>query len=240
MIEIEQVDYSIKKEVILKDVSATIQQGESIGVIGPNGAGKSTFLKIIASIVKPSSGKIYYQVNAYEEKIKELRKNIGYIPQDIALFEDLTVYEQITFWQKAARQKVSRNNVSQVVEALHLNEVKDQKIKALSGGWKRKINVGIGLLHQPEFILLDEPTAGVDLAAKDDLIQWLKLLHNERKTLLIISHDWDVLNRLCDKLMIFQQGRLLFFDEVSRLNEFEQQAIRNGSSEELRKILRLR
>ncbi|SES96552.1 ABC-2 type transport system ATP-binding protein [Salinibacillus kushneri] len=240
MIQVDQINKYIKKNQILNSVSATIHKGDSIGIIGPNGAGKSTFLKILASILKPDRGKIYYQGASYKEKLKELRSNIGYIPQDIALYEDLTVQDQILFWQKASKQKVAKEYVNKVMSALDLFGVQDKKVKALSGGWKRKVNVSIGLLHNPELILLDEPTAGVDLAAKEDLIQWLKLLQQGGKTLVMVSHDWDILNRICEKIMIFQKGKLIFFDAFSKLEEFELNNFGNETDKDLGKLLKLR
>ncbi|MRG86856.1 ABC transporter ATP-binding protein [Salinibacillus xinjiangensis] len=240
MILLDQVGKEIKKKHILKSVSTQINQGESIGIVGPNGAGKSTFIKLIATIIKPDTGRILYKGNPIEKSVKAFRKQVGYIPQDIALFEDFTVKEQLSFWKSAVQLSVSDDYVQNMMASLDLHSVEHQKVKELSGGWKRKVNVCVGMLHNPDILLLDEPTAGVDLAAKDDLIQWLTSLHHAGKTLLIISHDWDVINRLCEKAMVFQQGELIFHDQLDRLNDIEQNLRLDHNHQELVKILKQR
>ncbi len=230
----------MKKKRIIKNVSVQINKGESIGIVGPNGAGKSTFLKILASVLKPDSGTVFYNGVPYSKNVQDLRKQIGYIPQEIALFEELTVKDQIHFWKKAAKNMGSPTYILEMLHALGLHHVYHQKVKALSGGWKRKLNVCAGMLHNPDIILLDEPTAGVDLAAKDDLLTWLKSLHKSGKTIILISHEWDVINYLSDSIFVLQNGEILFEGPSEQLDQFEKDQLDLEENQELIKILRQR
>nr|WP_102027905.1 ABC transporter ATP-binding protein [Salirhabdus sp. Marseille-P4669] len=239
MIELKNVEKKLKRKSIIKDISMQIQDGDGIGIVGPNGAGKSTLLKLIATVLKPDQGTIFYNETPYGKAIRDIRQHIGYIPQDIALFEDLTVKDQISFWKKATKKKASYSYVEEMVTSLDLHSVYNQKVKALSGGWKRKLNVCAGMLHDPDVILLDEPTVGVDLAAKDDLLHWLKNLQKNGKTVVLISHEWDVINFICEKIVVVKDGKLLFNDVKENLHHFEQQ-LTADENEELIKILRQR
>lgn len=238
MIFLNNVQKTLKKQPIVNDMTLHIQTGEAIGVIGPNGAGKTTLLKMIATILKPTNGSISFHNKPYHECIKEVREQIGYIPQEIALFEDLTVKDQINFWKSASKKAVSESYLNELIQAFQLQKVWKKKVKSLSGGWKRKINICAGMLHNPNVLLLDEPTVGVDLAAKDDIIHWLKSLHQKGKTILLISHDWDVIHGICEKIMVVNDGKIDFFDDLERLSEYESQL--SDSNEELKKILKLR
>ncbi|MBO8157704.1 MAG: ABC transporter ATP-binding protein [Bacillaceae bacterium] len=236
MLTFNQVDKYAKHHHILKGISLEIASGEAIGIVGPNGAGKSTFLKLAASVLFPDHGQIHFQGEPYIKSLKTLRQHIGYIPQNIALFEELSVKDQLTFWKKAAKKKGSRVFIDEMIHVLGLDQVMSKKVRELSGGWKRKVNVATGLLHDPDIILLDEPTAGMDLAAKHDLLKWLNQLHQHGKTILIISHDWNVINRLCNRILIFQDGQLRFDGRTEDVQAFNS-TLREETDQELKKIL---
>ncbi len=207
MIHLEQVSKTYKSKTVLHPVSMTIEQGKSIGIIGPNGAGKSTFLKLVASLEKPSSGSLSFNGVPYSKNVKSLRKRIGYIPQDIALYEELTVKEQVAFWKRVSLEKPDPSFLKQMIRTLRLDEVYKQRVDRLSGGWRRKVNLLVGFMNNPSICLLDEPTAGIDLAAKEDILLWLQSLHDQGKTLLYISHDWYELDQLSDEYLLFAKGR---------------------------------
>ncbi|MCD5324851.1 MULTISPECIES: ABC transporter ATP-binding protein [Pontibacillus] len=217
MIRFEDVSKWYKRKTVLHPFSLTVREGSSVGIIGPNGAGKSTFLKMVASLERPSKGTVSFYNEPYEKVIKQVRADIGYVPQDIALYEELTVKEQLSFWKKLEPRGVDEGFLEEMIQTLRLNEVFDQRINRLSGGWKRKVNMCIGLLKNPAICLLDEPTAGVDLAAKEDIIGWLQTLHSEGKTLLYISHDWYELNQLSDEYLLFASGAPVFQGSKDRL-----------------------
>src|SRR5690606_2641758 len=122
MFMLDNVQKTLKKQAIVKGLTLHIQEGESIGIIGPNGAGKTTLLKMIATIMKPTNGSISFHNKPYHECIKEVREQIGYIPQEIALFEELTVKDQINFWKNASNKTVSESYLNEVIQAFQLQK----------------------------------------------------------------------------------------------------------------------
>ncbi|KGP90399.1 hypothetical protein N780_05330 [Pontibacillus chungwhensis BH030062] len=238
MIQFHDVSKRYKRKNILNPFSLTVKEGSSVGIIGPNGAGKSTFLKLVASLERPSKGTVSFSGEPYEKAIRRVRAEIGYVPQEIALYEELTVKEQLSFWKKLEPVGVEEAFIDEMVQTLRLDEVWDQRIDRLSGGWKRKVNICVGMLKNPSICLLDEPTAGVDLAAKEDIIGWLRKLHQEGRTLLYISHDWYELRQLSDEYMVFASGKPVFQGSERRLLE-EKANLMNSYKEdhELTRIL---
>ncbi|WP_082233082.1 ABC transporter ATP-binding protein [Halobacillus massiliensis] len=238
MIEFKEVSKKYKRKQVLDPFSLTIREGSSVGIIGPNGAGKSTFLKLAASIERPSNGEITFSGTPYKKSISRVRKAIGYVPQDIALYEELTVKEQISFWSSLEKQKTDENFLAKMIETLRLHEVFGERVERLSGGWRRKVNLCVGLLRNPSVCMLDEPTAGVDLAAKEDIIDWLKQLHQEGKTLLYISHDWYELKKLSNEFLLFADRKPIFQGSEEKLMIEKSKIIKNYQEhKELGRIL---
>ncbi|WP_176223976.1 ABC transporter ATP-binding protein [Thalassobacillus devorans] len=234
MIRSEAITKSYKRKPILHDLTFHIKPGESLGIIGPNGAGKTTLLKVLATIEKPTSGTLLFEDHPYRNQVKNIRKRIGYISQEIALFEGLKVKEQINSWCKLSSSAIDDTYVDNMLEVLRLDEVMNQRTKDLSGGWKRKLHLCIGLLHKPEICLLDEPTAGIDIAAKVEIIDWLKKLNEAGVTLVYISHDWYELTRLSKRLLLMDKGELVFDGGMKDLLHFPA----NDYSGELANIVR--
>ncbi|MFG6116350.1 ABC transporter ATP-binding protein [Halobacillus sp. MO56] len=210
MIRTEALEKHYKQKLILHELSWHITAGESVGITGPNGAGKTTFLKLLATIEKPTGGGLFFEEKPYSTQVKRIRKRIGYIPQEISLFEGLKVKEQINAWRKLSAQAIDEAHVKKMMEVLRLHEVMEQRSDDLSGGWKRKLHLCIGLLHKPEICLLDEPTAGIDMAAKVEIIDWLKRLNDSGMTMIYISHDWYELEQLSKRLLLMDEGNIVF------------------------------
>ncbi|TGB01124.1 ABC transporter ATP-binding protein [Halobacillus salinus] len=238
MIHLDNVSKTYRSKEVLEPFTLTIREGSSVGIIGPNGAGKSTFLKLVASLDKPTSGKLSFDGKPYGKVVRRLRTEIGYVPQDIALYEELTVKEQIAFWRKLEKKKVDEDFLQKMIRMLRLDEVYSQRVDQLSGGWRRKVNLCVGLMRNPRICLLDEPTAGVDLAAKEDILAWLKQLHQEGRTLLYISHDWYELKKLSDEFLLFAERKPIFQGSQREWSEKRSTLIdRYGADQDLRRIL---
>ncbi|KGX90722.1 ABC transporter ATP-binding protein [Pontibacillus halophilus JSM 076056 = DSM 19796] len=220
MINVKDVQKSYGRKEVIHPMSFTIEKGQSIGIIGPNGAGKSTLLKMLATIEKPDSGQISYRKKPYAKVVKKIRKEMAYVPQDIALYEELKVSEQLQYWKRLSMKKGTTDYLNQMIETLGLQKVWNTRIDRLSGGWKRKVNLAVGLLNQPSIILLDEPTAGVDIAARQDMLNWLHQLHEQGVTIIQISHDIDDVTRLSDDLLLVVEGRVGFYGSKEQLPEY--------------------
>ncbi|MDT3994953.1 ABC transporter ATP-binding protein, partial [Mammaliicoccus fleurettii] len=185
MITIENLSKSYKDKQIFQNFNTTFKDKTLTVLLGENGAGKSTLLRIITALEKANGGTVKY----FGERLsnREIKEKIGYIPQDIALFEHLTVNENIEFFKALSKQSISSNLIEDYCEKLNLFERK-AKISALSGGTKRKVNLLIGLLSNPSILILDEPTVGIDLKSRYDIHQLLNSLKESRLIILTTHH----------------------------------------------------
>jgi len=202
--------YNNQQEEAVSDVSMIILNGKINGLLGPNGAGKSTLIHIICSLIKPPTGKVYQSINGSEPQ--DLNKNqIGFVPQQDGLFGDLTLSENLKYYGGlySLAKNTIKNRIEYYAEYLHLKDHLKKQIKHFSGGMNRRANIIAGLLHDPEFIILDEPTAGVDIQSRALIHEVIKDLQFKGKTLLYTSHLLSEAEELCDNIFIMDHGRML-------------------------------
>lgn len=201
MLNIESLSKKYGSHIILDSLSFSIHPGEIVGVVGENGAGKSTLLKMLATLLKPTSGKVSLQGYPYNTNVKKIRKLIGYVPQEIAIWDEFTVEENMTFFEKLSPVNKTKDELHQICLDMKLDKW-HIPVKKLSGGMKRKLNMAISLIHDPEVLFLDEPTVGIDLKSKSEISTYL---HNLAKTknviILFTSHDMDEIINLCDRIL---------------------------------------
>ncbi|WP_339228343.1 ABC transporter ATP-binding protein [Oceanobacillus sp. FSL K6-2867] len=201
MLSVQSIAKSYGKKQILNQISFSVLPGEIIGLVGENGAGKSTLLNIMATLASPTSGNIFLYDKPYREKRKEVRKQIGYVPQDIAIWEDFSVEENMVFFEKLSWNSKTKQELRQLCLDMELDKWKEP-VKTLSGGMKRKLNMAISLIHDPDLLLLDEPTVGIDLKSKKEIGNHLKnLAIKENKMVMYTSHDMDEISTLCDRII---------------------------------------
>ena len=201
MLEVQSITKSYGKKLILNQISFSVQPGEIIGLVGENGAGKSTLLNILATLASPTNGNIVLYEKSYREKRKEVRKQIGYVPQDIAIWEEFSVEEIMVFFEKLSWKRRSKQELQQLCLDMELDKWKEP-VKTLSGGMKRKLNMAISLIHEPDLLLLDEPTVGIDLKSRKEIGNHLKnLAIKENKMIMYTSHDMDEISTLCDSII---------------------------------------
>ncbi|WP_079708988.1 ABC transporter ATP-binding protein [Paraliobacillus ryukyuensis] len=202
--------YGLKQ--ILEDVSFQVEQGEVVGLVGENGAGKSTLLHLLATLTAPDTGSIAYQDLNYQKNIGEIRKKIGFIPQDIAIWEDFSVKENMVFFEQLSWVKKSEQELRQLCQDMKLDEWKT-KTKSLSGGMKRKLNIAISLIHDPAILLLDEPTVGIDLKSRREIGTYLyNLAKKQGKIVIYTSHDMEEIVTYCDR--VYCIGKDPFYQEL--------------------------
>ena len=200
------------EKTVFEDLELSAEAGEIIGLVGENGAGKSTLLKILATLSLPSSGEISLMNQTYRKNEKKLREYIAYVPQDIALFEELTVMENMKFFQKLSRKKVSKEDLKALLSSVNL-QADQVKVSNLSGGMKRKLNLAVSLISDPKLLLLDEPTAGIDLRSRIEIGAFLKKLALEKNILIIYtSHDMNEIEQVCSRVVII--GEDPFYSKI--------------------------
>ncbi|MBM7539805.1 ABC transporter ATP-binding protein [Amphibacillus cookii] len=202
MLEIREVTKKYGRKHVLDRINYQISRGEVIGLIGENGAGKSTLLQILATLMSPTSGQVLLHQQPYRKHVKQIRKKIGYVPQDIALWEDLSVKDNMVFFEKLSWVNKTEQQLKRICTDMQLNQW-EEKVKNLSGGMKRKLNLAISLIHEPELLLLDEPTVGIDLKSRVEINGYLKGLAKQKGTIIVYtSHDMNEIKELCDRTLI--------------------------------------
>ncbi len=193
------------------EVSFEIAQGETYGLLGPNGAGKTTSISMIAGLLEPDTGRITVDGTEVTTRSVEPKRAIGLVPQDLAIYPDLTARENLRFFGRLYgmdRRHLSRR-VDEVLEVIGLADRADDRAKEYSGGMKRRLNIGIGLLHRPKLLILDEPTVGVDPQSRNAILESIEHLSDQGMAVLYTTHYMEEAERLCDRVGIIDQGRVM-------------------------------
>lgn len=217
LIEVHNVKKKYNKKYVVDDISFAIDQGDVVGFIGANGAGKSTLMGMIVTLVKPTSGEIFFRENNIVKKPQSIRGRIGYVPQDIALYQELSGRDNLLYWARTYHLNKDKlqNAISKVIDIIGLDEATlKKKVFQYSGGMKRRLNIGVALLNDPEVIVMDEPTVGIDIVSKQEILEVIKELNKNGKTVLYTAHDFEEIEQICNKLCIISEGKLIEFIDV--------------------------
>lgn len=215
MLEINELSKVFGKEKIINNISFKLDKGSVVGIIGQNGAGKSTLLSIIASIVEEFQGEIILDGKNISNNLKDYRENVGYVPQEALVYEDLTVKDNIKFWNLNKSEELA----NKIINVLELEPWMKKKAKKLSGGTKNRLNIAIGIINNPEIIILDEPLVGISLSIKRNFFKLLKEFAEVGKIILISSHEVLEMDDLCTELLILKAGRLICHEKIEKIKE---------------------
>lgn len=198
----------------LDQVSLSIKQGCCTGLIGPNGAGKSTLISTLTGLLSPLSGEVVYPQYEASELSEVIREQVALVPQDFAFYQQLSVQENLNYF--AGLTRIARSQRQQVIEQVlvdcQLAALAKRPAKALSGGNKRKLNLAIALLKDPQVIFLDEPTVGVDPISRQAIVDLIKQLNEQGKTLIYTSHLLNEVQSICDDVFVMQEGKISQFE----------------------------
>lgn len=211
MIEAVKLQKSYKQKDAVKSINFHIEQGEILGFLGPNGAGKSTTISMISTLVPPTKGDVVFNGKSILSNPKVLRKVLGVVPQDIALYPDLSGYENLEFFGQTygLRGKKLKERIEEVLKYVGLQERANEKVNNYSGGMKRRINIGAALLHKPKLLIMDEPTVGIDPQSRNHILETVKRLNKEGMTILYTSHYMEEVEFLCDRIYIMDDGEII-------------------------------
>lgn len=202
----------------VSDLSIHIHQGEVFTILGTNGAGKSTTIKMLTTLVKPTSGTatiMGYDIIKEKEKI---RKFINISPQETAIANNLTVLENLEFFAGIYNINDSKQKINDLIMLFKLQNVLKQKVKTLSGGYKRKVSIAVSLINSPKILFLDEPTLGLDVISRRELWEIINILKKDT-TIILTTHYMEEAETLSDKIAIMNQGRLLVVDTPDNLKQ---------------------
>ncbi|HKJ56533.1 MAG TPA: ABC transporter ATP-binding protein [Nitriliruptoraceae bacterium] len=196
--------------IAVDDVSFAIQAGETYGLLGPNGAGKTTTISMVAGLLEPDAGRAVIMGTTVGPAVVEAKAHIGLVPQDLAIYPDLSARENLRFFGRLQRmpKEALSARIDTVLETVGLTDRADDQTKEYSGGMKRRLNIGIGLLHQPDLLILDEPTVGVDPQSRNAILEAVEALSVEGMAVLYTTHYMEEAERLCDRIGIIDNGRL--------------------------------
>lgn len=194
----------------VNNLSLLIEKNEIFGLLGPNGAGKTTLISILCGLIKPTSGKFTINGLSYDKNATQIKKTIGVVPQEYALYPTLTARENLRYFGSmyGLKGKELHQKVDEALEHLGLLKFADKRIETFSGGMKRRINLIAGILHQPAVLFLDEPTVGVDVQSKNVIIDYLKALNAKGTTIIYTSHHLSEAQDFCTKIAIIDQGKI--------------------------------
>ena len=227
IVEVKKLTKRYKKLTAIDNLSFEIKEGEILGLLGPNGSGKSTTINCLLSLLKFETGSIKIFGKEMKPDSYDIKREIGVIFQEVAVFEELTVYDNIDYFcglyieDKELRKKY----VEDAINLVGISEFKKFYPKQLSGGLLRRLNIACGIAHKPKLIFLDEPTVAVDPQSRNNILDGIKKLRNEGATILYTTHYMEEVEMICDRIIILDKGKILAegtSDELKRLANIEE------------------
>jgi ABC-2 type transport system ATP-binding protein len=211
LVEIKNLVKRFNDNIAVDNVNISIKEGEIFGLLGPNGAGKTTIINTIVGLTKIDGG----DIKVFDKNMKthemEIKKHIGIVPQDIALYDDMTALENITFFAKlyGLRDGVLKDRAEEALNFTGLWDRRKELTKKFSGGMKRRLNIACAIVHQPKLIIMDEPTVGIDPQSRNHILQSVKKLNEMGSTIIYTSHYMEEVEELCSYITIMDHGRVI-------------------------------
>ena len=218
MIEVKNVTKKYGKTVAVEDISFSINDGEIIGLLGPNGAGKSTTMNILTGYIEQTSGEVTIEGYNTLKKPKKAKRQIGYMPEGVPLYTDLTVKEFVTYMAelKHVDRKTRKDKVQKVIEQTGLKEVENKLTRNLSRGYKQRVSMAGALVGEPKILILDEPTVGLDPKQITEIRNLIKEL-GKTHTIILSSHILSEVSQICNKVIIINKGKIVAIDTPENL-----------------------
>lgn len=219
MITCEKVNKRYGERHVVKDLNLTIEKGEVFGLLGPNGAGKTTSISMMTSQSLPSDGNIIVNDLNAKQKQKQVKKIVGIVPQDIALYPMLSAIDNLKFFGElyGIKGKPLKEKVSELLELVGLTDRAKEPIKNYSGGMKRRINIAAALIHNPLVVFMDEPTVGIDPQSRNQIFDLIRLLKSQGITVVYTTHYMEEATVLCDRVAIVDGGQIIALGTVEEL-----------------------
>lgn len=226
-VDIDNLDFSYKGsgQKLISNLSLQIKKGDRFGIFGPNGAGKTTLMSLMTGLLTYSSGSVKlsgYEIKNNRNKVKTL---FGFVPQDFSFYHELSPAENMEFFGAWAglNKKQIHQKIEELLTILSLTNVRNTAVKNFSGGMKRRVNLAIAVMHEPEILFLDEPTVGVDVQTRYAIIEYLKSLNEKGTTLVYTSHHLKEAEDLCNTVAMIDDGNIMVHDSLQNLLKDHQQ-----------------
>ncbi|WP_295670715.1 ABC transporter ATP-binding protein [uncultured Mucilaginibacter sp.] len=213
--------YQGSSGVIFSNLNLKVAKGERFGLFGPNGAGKTTLISLMTGLLRADEGHIRLFGHDIGQKHVEVNHLFGFVPQDFSFYQELSPVENMEFfgaWSGLDKQKI-RKRTDELLHILGLEEVRDKPVEKFSGGMKRRVNLAIGVIHEPEILFLDEPTVGVDVQTRHAIIDYLLALNKNGTTLIYTSHQLSEAEGLCQQVALMDDGKIIAHNSLNGLLE---------------------
>ena len=219
IVKIEGLTKKFGDITAVDNISLNIEEGEIYGLLGPNGAGKSTIINILCGLLAMDKGKIEILGKDLEKSSTHAKQNIGVVPQEIAIYEDLTAYENVNFFASLYGLKGAelKGKVEEALEFVGLLDKKKQYPKGFSGGMKRRLNIACSIAHRPKLIIMDEPTAGIDPQSRNHILQSVKKLNSLGCTIIYTTHYMEEVEAICGNIAIIDHGKVIAKGTIEEL-----------------------
>lgn len=210
-IEVLDLHKSFGENQAVQGVSFNVTQGEIFSLLGPNGAGKTTTISMLSCLLRPNEGDARVMSHSIRTDAMGVKSVLGVVPQDLALYEDLTARENLTFWGKmyGLRGLALKSRVNEVLDVIGLRDRANERVGKYSGGMKRRVNIGVALLHKPKVIYMDEPTVGIDPQSRRNILDSVVALKDQGMTVLYTTHYMEEAQELSDHIAIMDHGKLI-------------------------------
>ncbi len=220
MIEVKNITKKYGNFFAVNDISFEVKDNEIVGFLGPNGAGKSTTMNMIAGYIEPTEGKIFVNGKEISKEPNKVKRQIGYMPENTPLYQELTVREFVNYMAdlKRVKRKEKKEKVDKVLEQTGLKEVEKKQIRKLSRGYKQRVSLAGALIGNPEVLILDEPTVGLDPKQITEIRELIKKL-GKKHTVILSSHILSEVSQICEKVIIINKGKILAVDTPENLEE---------------------
>jgi ABC-2 type transport system ATP-binding protein len=220
-ISFHEIDFSYpnQEHKLISNLSLEVRVGERFGLFGSNGAGKTTLMQIISGLLFQTKGTVQVLNNSYSNNKRHIQQLLGFVPQDYSFYFELTPKENLQFfgaWYGMESKEIVKMT-SKLLNILGLEHVANKRVGQFSGGMKRRINLAIGVMHQPKLLLLDEPTVGVDVQTRNAIISFLKQINQEGTTLFYTSHQLAEAEELCESIAMIDDGKIIIKDTLANL-----------------------
>jgi len=221
MIKIENLNKNYGEKQVIHNINLEIKKGELCGFIGPNGAGKTTIMKILTCLLKPGSGNVYIKNFSVIDSPIDVKRHIGYLPENSSLYEDMTINQYLEFFSEiyGMDKKISKKRILELLNDLGLNERADENISSLSNGMKRKVAIIRAILHDPEVLIFDEPTVNLDPITSSSVRKFMKELQRKGKTIFFSTHNLYEVESVCERIVMINKGKIIFAGTIDELKD---------------------
>lgn len=211
ILNINHLKKVFQKREVIKDLSFQLNRGEILCLLGPNGAGKSTTINILSGVLEDDGGNVLYHGRDIKTCRKEFQKHLGFVPQDLALYEDLSAQDNVHFFGSlyGLKKEESKERTKESLEFAGLWDRRKDKVKTFSGGMKRRLNIACAITHHPEIIIMDEPTVGIDPQSRNHILNSIRELKEKGMTVLYTTHYMEEVEEISTRIIIMDHGRIL-------------------------------